>query len=137
MTEETELYYIGSYPNDVTVEDFAKLRNYIAETSDFVDACDEIEYDRLYLDGYNVQDRKGIFVLLKSTNDLVGFCFIVKSKTEPDNVYITNLAVSPDHRNKGIATRLIHESEAYSRKESLNFTRLYVETTNLSATKAL
>lgn len=52
--------------------------------------------------------------------DLVGFITIADEMRYKNSIYIANLNVKEDYRNKGVATRLIYEMCKYYKNEGFN-----------------
>ena len=73
---------------------------------------------------------KGIFLVAEQDGRTAGY---VGCQTVLDEGYITNVAVSPDHRRQGIARALIAELTAKAGENKLAFVTLEVRESNAPA----
>lgn len=72
----------------------------------------------------------GIFLVAEQDGEVQGY---VGCQTVLDEGYITNVAVSPDFRRRGVARRLIAELIARAKEKGLAFVTLEVRESNAPA----
>ncbi|MBQ8144884.1 MAG: ribosomal protein S18-alanine N-acetyltransferase [Butyricicoccus sp.] len=74
--------------------------------------------------------ENNLFLAAVEGDEVVGY---VGCQTVLDEGYITNVAVSPDHRRKGVAAKLLAELRAQAEEKALSFVTLEVRASNASA----
>ena len=72
------------------------------------------------------------FFVAKIGDDFAGYCGI---NTVLDEGYITNIAVKPEHRKKGVASALLKEIDLLAKGKNLSFVSLEVRLSNTPAIK--
>lgn len=77
-----------------------------------------------------LEPENNLFLAAVEGETVVGY---VGCQTVLDEGYITNVAVSPAHRRKGIAAKLLAELRARAEEKDLAFITLEVRASNVSA----
>lgn len=77
-------------------------------------------------------DNGTIFFTAQIGDDFAGYCGL---NTVLDEGYITNVAVKPEHRNKGVASALLKEIDGVAADMKLSFVSLEVRISNTPARK--
>lgn len=79
-----------------------------------------------------LKNDTSLFIVAKKDDKVVGY---ISSTFVLDEVYISNIAVSPMARQEGIATKLIEKLIEIALKKDMSFISLEVRPSNLTAIK--
>lgn len=93
--------------------------------------CFDVNWSRSVFEN-EISNPKAYYIVALCDGKAVGYCgidFVV------DEGSITNLAVHPDFRNKGIASKLLKLTEEFAFNEKLSFITLEVRESNYNAIK--
>lgn len=93
--------------------------------------CFEVNWSRSVFES-EISNPNAYYIVAVCSDRAVGYCgidFVV------DEGSITNLAVLPDYRNKGIASQLLRLIEDFAFNEKLSFITLEVRESNYNAIK--
>ena len=77
-----------------------------------------------------IQSRESVFLVAKKQKNIVGY---ISAKIISGEIYINNLAVKKECRNKGIATALLDTMISYAENEDCSFITLEVRVSNSAA----
>lgn len=73
-----------------------------------------------------------LFFIAEADDDFAGYCGL---NTVLDEGYITNVAVRPEHRRKGVASAILKELDYLAKLKGLAFISLEVRESNIAAQK--
>ena len=79
-----------------------------------------------------LHSKNAFYLIAKCNSDVVGYCGINYVCGEGR---ITNIAVHPEYRNKGIASALLEKMINFAESKSLEFITLEVRESNINAIK--
>lgn len=75
----------------------------------------------------------GIVLVLKDSDEIVGFIAFYANDLVKKISYISMIAVSPEHKRKGYGTKLIEAAVKSSREKNMKYIRLEVNKNNINA----
>lgn len=87
-------------------------------------------------------DQEGLFLLAVTNNEVAGFITAIIYRQTPEDQLgvipssigrVTNLYISPLHRQKGLGTTLIHKAEEYVKSKSCDVMKIEVFVPNEAA----
>lgn len=97
-------------------------------------------YDTEQVDGYSEGDMDRFFdgrdewvCKVMDHGTIVAFLSIEVHHEEEEYIYLDDLSVTREYRNKGIGTSLIKRAEEYAKEIGIHSVYLHVETANISA----
>ena len=115
-----------------TPADTIRIEELFARMLKAVYQTDDIKgYETGYLDKF-FRDNEDLIYVAEYKNDVVAFLSIEVYRDE-DYIYLDDLSVSEECRNKGIGTSLIHAAEKYAEEIGITKMVLHVEKTNEDA----
>ena len=93
---------------------------------------DDVEgYENGYLDKFFL-DKEDWICVADYENDVVAFLSIEVYRDE-DHIYLDDLSVAEEYRNRGIGTKLIHAAEKYAEEIGITKIAFHVEKANEDA----
>ena len=114
-------------------EDEQRIRELFIEMLQTIYHTEEVDgYEPGYLDRYwnNSEDR----ILVAEDGDVIAFLSIEVHRDEtPEYVYLDDLSVTEEYRNRGIGSALIRETERYIQEIGLKPILFHVEKSNTNA----
>jgi ribosomal-protein-alanine acetyltransferase len=95
-------------------------------------ACFDAECFSLRQFRYLLNKAKSVFMVAEETGTIVGYIVLLR-KNNVNGLRIYSIAISPDHRKKGIARQLLDEAERQTVEMKLAFLYLEVSEENKEA----
>ncbi|MCR4865311.1 MAG: GNAT family N-acetyltransferase [Lachnospiraceae bacterium] len=112
--------------------DESSIRSLFIEMLKTIYDTDDVKgYDKGYLDSYWTDGEDRIYVA--DDGRVVAYLSVEVHHDENDYIYIDDLSVTEEYRNKEIGTELIKKAESYAREIKIPAVLFHVEKTNKDA----
>ena len=118
-------------------------KEYVRYNKEYFKSVDETDFKKEITEYITnkIRSEKDAFFVALEDGKIVGMCIAEYEKRPPifeyrDSGTIDSLYVSPEFRQKGIATALLQESIAWFRSKNLKFAAITVHELNLPAISA-
>ena len=106
-------------------------KEYLDSLKSLEDLCFTSGWSRKMFEA-DITNPNAYYVLCIDGENVIGYCGLYSVLDEAD---ITNIAVHPDYRKKGIATQILHKIFNYCNEKSITNLNLEVRKSNINAIK--
>ena len=90
-------------------------------------------YDEGYLDRFFDNKNQDWICVAQAGEDVVAYLSIEVHHEDQDFIYLDDLSVSEDYRNRGIGSALIKNAEMFAKENEINVIVFHVEKSNVDA----
>ena len=119
-----------------TEADFDRINELFIEMLQTIYNTEDVKgYSNGDLDRFFENREEWICVAIDEEENIIAFLSIEVHHEDKGFVYLDDLSVTNQYRNKGIGTELIKNAEAYAEEMNMHTIRFHVEKTNTGAIK--